>query len=849
MKEIILRKVLPCLLVFSFAFSSVAALDLTKTYDKANQMMVAKDFTGAAQLFDSISFYEDSSMLAMYCRANQLAADGNYDKAIEAFESFGDYKDSEYLAIYYEALSYEASADETPLLYQDAFETYDSIYLFKDSAKRAESCRQKLYDYGMEQFENGRFRPAFLAFSVLTGYSDSDRMESISERLLSASYSTNSTPIPIIFDSDAFPSILSILKYDSAEPYYVISTFTGAMGPITMLCEVGSDLKCRAIEILDQTEADGLGAVAASDSGAGAAFRSQFVGEDISIALSTNGGHIDALAGATVTSTAIVNATATSISAVASILNTYSGVGLVGSAEGKFGPVTVSVTADDSQIYSVEVISANETPGIGSIAVEQLPDLILLHQSVDIDGVAGATMTSNAIKQAVVNALKSAGIDTGRYGAASLVESEENPDPDVPSSANPAIETETMPVNYNPGSYTAQATGMGTITVTVTVDEHSILAVEIDGSGETPGIGAAAISPLENQILTSQSAEIDGVAGATLTTNGVKSALGAALELAKAADVPADTQDSGLVMSYAEFVDAQIDDPVCVETYVQAKQSWWEDKATVYAADEDGAYFIYNMACSEDEYAALVPGQKIRVTGYKAEWSGEVEIVDASFELLYGSYFADPIDVTPLLGTDELIKYINHFVSFKGMTVEPYDETGAAFVYKNEVEKSDDLYFKVSKDGITYDFCVEYYLCGEDTPVYQAIENWNVGDVVDLCGFLYWYEGPNPHITDVVQAASHAAQTLRGSAQGINGQITVEVVADETTIYSVEVLEEQETPGIGSIAIETLPVAIVQANSLSVDGVSGATVTSTGLIGAVRSALESAGLDPDSYGQ
>ena len=56
MKEIILRKVLPCLLVFSFAFSSVAALDLTKTYDKANQMMVAKDFTGAAQLFDSISF-------------------------------------------------------------------------------------------------------------------------------------------------------------------------------------------------------------------------------------------------------------------------------------------------------------------------------------------------------------------------------------------------------------------------------------------------------------------------------------------------------------------------------------------------------------------------------------------------------------------------------------------------------------------------------------------------------------------------------------------------------------------------------------------------------------------------
>lgn len=58
MKQIILRKVLPCFLVFSFAFSSVAALDLTKTYDKANQMMVAEDFTGAPEW--SILFWQSS---------------------------------------------------------------------------------------------------------------------------------------------------------------------------------------------------------------------------------------------------------------------------------------------------------------------------------------------------------------------------------------------------------------------------------------------------------------------------------------------------------------------------------------------------------------------------------------------------------------------------------------------------------------------------------------------------------------------------------------------------------------------------------------------------------------------
>ena len=120
----------------------------------------------------------------------------------------------------------------------------------------------------------------------------------------------------------------------------------------------------------------------------------------------------------------------------------------------------------------------------------------------------------------------------------------------------------------------------------------------------------------------------------------------------EAAEAPAEVA----VMSYADFTAAAVDDPVCVETYVQAKQSWWDNKATVYTQDQDGAYFLYNMACSEADYAKLVPGQKLRVTGYQAEWSGETEIVDAGFELLDGdSFIAEPTDVTDLLGKDELV--------------------------------------------------------------------------------------------------------------------------------------------------------------------------------------------------
>ena len=219
--------------------------------------------------------------------------------------------------------------------------------------------------------------------------------------------------------------------------------------------------------------------------------------------------------------------------------------------------------------------------------------------------------------------------------------------------------------------------------------------------------------------------------------------------------VEADVKSEG-VMTYEEYMAAELDTEVVVETYVQAKQSWWEDKATVYTQDKDGAYFLYDMACSEEDYAKLVPGTKIKVTGYKIEWEGEVEIKDATFEIMEGSYIAEAEDMTALLADEELINHQNKFVSFKGMTIEASEDAEgneAAFLYNwdgSGEEGSDcDLYFNASVDGQTYTFTVEYYLCNETTDVYNAVKNLQVGDVVDMEGFLYWYQGVNPHITSL----------------------------------------------------------------------------------------------------
>ncbi len=208
------------------------------------------------------------------------------------------------------------------------------------------------------------------------------------------------------------------------------------------------------------------------------------------------------------------------------------------------------------------------------------------------------------------------------------------------------------------------------------------------------------------------------------------------------------------LMTYADYAAAEMDAPVKVQCYVQAHQSWWDNKVTVYAADKDGAYFIYELACSEEDAAKLVPGTLIEVEGFKSAWSGEVEIVDGKFTFVEGEAFvAEALDVTDKLGTEELVNFQNQFVSFTDMTVAAYTEGGEdAFAYaegKGGHDGNADIYFKVSKNDAVYEFCIESYLTDNTTDVYAAVENLKVGDVVDLQGFLYWYNGANPHITAV----------------------------------------------------------------------------------------------------
>lgn len=213
----------------------------------------------------------------------------------------------------------------------------------------------------------------------------------------------------------------------------------------------------------------------------------------------------------------------------------------------------------------------------------------------------------------------------------------------------------------------------------------------------------------------------------------------------------ADVKGEG-VATHEEYLAAELDSQLTIETYVQATQSWWDGKITVYSQDKDGAYFLYDMACSEEDAKKLLPGQKIKVTGYKAEWNGQVEIMDGTFEFEDGSYIAPATDISGQLGDVAALEKLQNFViAAKDLTVEAADDSGAAFLYNWDGSGSDgdDLYFKAGNDSGAITFVVRRYLTAPGSEVYEAVKNLKVGDKIDLEGFLYWYEGPQPHISSI----------------------------------------------------------------------------------------------------
>ena len=103
-----------------------------------------------------------------------------------------------------------------------------------------------------------------------------------------------------------FPAVDLVAKVYKGENGYAVQTTPGGFdNTITMMVGIDNDGKVLGISIISHTETAGLGAVAAAGTPAGEAFRGGFVGKSGSVSVTKDGGEINAITGATITSRAV----------------------------------------------------------------------------------------------------------------------------------------------------------------------------------------------------------------------------------------------------------------------------------------------------------------------------------------------------------------------------------------------------------------------------------------------------------------------------------------------------------------------------------------------------------------
>ena len=312
--------------------------------------------------------------------------------------------------------------------------------------------------------------------AALTGAADSNRREQLNTILEYVIPGGGEYEVEEYSGSDE--SIVGVYRGENGAAVEMV--VGGFADDIHLLVGLLNDGTVYSVSVLDSHETYGLGQEAKGD------------WDFLASLLNSNGeltaGDIDAVTGATITSSAIMSAVNTASKYIAS----GGGGVLTGTADGFGGPITVEVTMDGDTITSVVVTTNTETPSIASGALEQIPAAIVEANSPDVDIVAGATFTSNGIINAVKNALESAG--------------------------------------SSGGGLTGTADGFGgPITVEVTVDGDDITSVTVVSNSETPNIAAAALEQIPAAIVEADTADVDIVAGATFTSNGIINAVKNAL--------------------------------------------------------------------------------------------------------------------------------------------------------------------------------------------------------------------------------------------------------------------------------------------------------------------------------
>ena len=332
------------------------------------------------------------------------------------------------------------------------------------------------------------------------------------------------------------------------------------------------------------------------------------------------------------------------------------------SAQGMDGPVTVTATFDESGITDVSVDVSGETAGIGAEIADEVQKQILEAQSAEIDGVAGATVSSQAVAAAVADLIAQASGEAGDADA---------------------------PISFTEGTYTATTDGYnGPVTFGVTFSADALTDVTVTESAETAHVGTPAYEIVIPAMIEANGTGVDGLSGATFTTRAIREAVNDAAKQAGCTNLDAFMKNT---------VEVVAQDPI-EETY------------DVVIVGAGGAGISAAAQAAQD-------GNTVLVIEKNAEVGGNTLVSGGQYQSVMPYLVWDPADPDAETGVGYDGQTYNKVKSVQGCidelkmilnwSEEPFDEE---FYVENEFVAGDAL--ELSKHGVHEDYL----------PVLQALK-------------------------------------------------------------------------------------------------------------------------------
>ena len=385
------------------------------------------------------------------------------------------------------------------------------------------------------------------------------------------------------------------------------------------------------------------------------------------------------------------------------------------SAQGFGGEVSVTMTFDENAITAVTVDGASETAGIGSVALEKLPAILMESQSADVDVIGGATFSSKAVLTAARDCINQA------MGVSGEVE-----------------------VKMAPGTYEGKGLGFRIsepITVNVTVDETSIVAIEVDqvNTSEKPYLLQTVVDRLLPRMIENQSVTIDAICGATASSNGVKQAV----EQAVTAALVAGGSDASAISAF--YVQPEKSgETVVLETEVLVVGMGGSGTAAALSAAENGAKVLAidkaakwggTSVLTSGPMAINVPSQVEReIEGWNDPIAKEVVTKPAGQDLIDAeALYEDWLNYTTIDGVQaakpEMVRimidesgYTIDWLSQYGFSFEPASgfagNSWAAYVPITGAKELTESFYATAYDMFVNDLGGEYML---ETECYDLI--------------------------------------------------------------------------------------------------------------------------------